>query len=216
MKLESKFLTIAIFAIIAAIPISHNMEKRTNELNSERRQNSGLHVEIKSLHKQLEEQQIKDQQIRDENLKLQKALQAKIKREEFLATLTFPVGSAPAWKVRDALAFYIDSGMTKTAAAYLVGNLVAESGLDENNVGDGGLALGLAQWHPNRRPDMPADFHGQLKFVLIEMQRQTPSAHSIIFNDPTPSEASYAMKVFEAYGVEGGRGTYANYILERI
>lgn len=216
MKLESKFLTVAVIAVIAAVPISLNMQKRSKALDSERVENHGLHLKIDSLQKQLEIQHAHDEQIRKENLKLQKELEAKIAREEWLASLTFPVGAAPSWKVRDALAYYMDAGLSKTAAAYLVGDLVAESSLNQDDVGDGGLALGIAQWHPNRREDMPADFHGQLSFVLTEMRRETPDAYQLMMDDPTPDEATLAMKAWEAYGIEAGRGAYAQYILEKI
>lgn len=216
MKLELKFLVITLIAIIAAIPVSDALQKRTKALKIEREVNNSLNIKIDSLQKQLEEQQKREEQIRQENESLQKQLEAKKAREAFLAGLTFPVGNAPAWKVRDALAYYMDQGLTKTAASYLVGNLVAESALREDAVGDGGRAVGLAQWHPNRRYDMPTGFHDQLAFVLTEMRRQTPAAYEIITNNPTASEAAYAMKVFEAYGIEGHRFVYAEHILNRI
>lgn len=216
MKLETKFVAIAVLAVVMAIPISNSNQRRSNALVKERRDNGALRIELKTIQQELHEKQVEQDRLRQQNEILEKKLQAKIERDNWLASLTFSVGSAPAWKVRDALAYYMDSGLTKTAAAYLVGNLIAESGLNEAGTGDGGLALGIAQWHPNRRYDMPADYHGQLAFVLVEMRRQTPTAHDIITGSPTADQAAYALKVFEAYGVEGNRFIYAEDILNRI
>lgn len=215
-KLELKFLIVALIAVVVSFPISRTMQQRAKALDSVRQENKGLNVQIKSLQKLLQEQKAHDEQIRQQNLELQKKLQAKIKRDNWLASLTFPVGNAPAWKVRDALAYYMDSGLSKTAAAYLVGSLVYESSLNEMATGDGGVALGIAQWHPNRRYDMPSDYHGQLEFVLAEMKRQTPGAYILIMSSPSPEQAAQAIKVFEGYGVEGMRFDYANHIIQKI
>lgn len=216
MNLELRFLLVAVLSVIAAAPLSMNIQQRSKALNIERRQNDGLHIEVKSLERQLQDEKNSQVEIRKQNEQLKQQLQAKIEREDFLATLTFEVGSAEAWRVRDALAFYIDKGFSRTASAYIVGNLVAESGLRENGTGDGGLALGLAQWHPGRRVDMPSDFHGQLNYVLIEMQRSHPNSYNTLVSSPSPGDAAYALKTFEGYGVEGLRWHYAAYILERI
>lgn len=224
MKLEKPFLIIALLAIVISLPTAYAIGKRTNLLNIERSQKQHLQLEIKSKDDALREQQLKVEQehqqkleLEKQNQELQKQLQAKIQRDQWLASLRFPVGPAPADKVGDALAFYLDKGLSKTAASYLVGNLVAESHLDHTNkTGDGGLAWGLAQWHPNRRHDMPADYHGQLQFVLTEMQRTTPEAYRIITNNPSEYDAARAMKIFEGYGIEGARFSYAAHILQKI
>jgi len=43
------------------------------------------------------------------------------------------------------------AGWTPAQAAGILGNVGGESGFDPNAVGDGGLAYGLAQWHPDRQ-----------------------------------------------------------------
>lgn len=53
----------------------------------------------------------------------------------------------PAQQVYQAL---LDSGFTKGGAAGVVGSFQAESGFDTRIRGDGGQAIGLAQWHPDR------------------------------------------------------------------
>lgn len=217
MKLETKFLIIAVLAIALAIPVAFALQQRTHQIKIEKSQRNELQIQLDTKQKIFEQQQIETEKLKQENDALQKQIQAKHERAEYLAKLEFPVGNAPAWKVRDALAFYLDKGLSKTAAAYLVGNLVAESNLDHTNKsGDGGLAHGLAQWHPNRRHDMPAGYHDQLAFVLTEMQRTTPEAYKLITSNPTPYEAAQAMKIFEGYGVEGGRNALAQSILKRI
>lgn len=224
MKLEKPFLTIALLAIVISLPTAYAINKRTSLLNIERSQKQNLQLQIKSKDDLLRE---KDAQIQQElklkqeeqqkNQELQKQLQAKIEREQYIASLSFSVGGAPAEKVGTALAFYMDKGLTKTAASYLVGNLIAESKLDHTNTtGDGGRAHGLAQWHPNRRHDMPADYEGQLQFVLTEMQRQTPQAYAIVTGNPSPSDMAEAMKIFEGYGIEGGRYALGQAILNKI
>lgn len=224
MKLEKPFLIIALVAIVISLPTAYAIGKRTQLLNIERSEKQHLQLEIKSKDDvmrqkdlQLQQEQEKKLELQKQNEELQRKLQAKIQREQYIASLSFSVGGAPADKVGTALAHYMDKGLSKTAAAYLVGNLIAESKLDHTNkTGDGGLAWGLAQWHPNRRHDMPADYIGQLDFVLHEMQRQTPQAYAIVTGSPSPSDMAVAMKIFEGYGVEGGRYLYGQHILSRI
>lgn len=217
MKLETKFLIIALLAIVLAIPVSIALKHRSHELKIEKSERQQLQIQLKSVEQKAEQDRLELEKQQLKNQELEKQLQSKKERDAWLASLTFPVGGAPAHKVRDALAYYLDQGLSKTAAAYLVGNLVAESNLDHTNkTGDGGRAWGLAQWHANRRYDMPADYHGQLAFVLTEMQRQTPEAYRLITNDPTPQQAAQAMKIFEGYGVEGGRFAYAQQIAVKL
>ena len=224
MKLEKPFLIIALLAIVISLPTAYAISKRTSLLNIERSQKQHLQLEIKSKDDALREQQLKVEQehqqkleLEKQNQELQKQLQAKKERDAYIASLSFSVGGAPADKVGTALVYYMDKGLSKTASAYLVGNLIAESKLDHTNTtGDGGRAWGLAQWHPNRRHDMPADYKGQLEFVLVEMQRQTPKAYEIVTGNPSPQDMAVAMKIFEGYGIEGGRHQLGQLIHSRI
>lgn len=217
MKLERILIFVAVIALIVSAPISMALSKRSKQLKFERKKKDSLQFKVDTIKQKLEESDKKQREIQKQNEELKKQLEAKIRRQNWLATLEFPVGGAPAWKVRDALAFYMDRGLTELAASYLVGNLVAESSLDETNTtGDGGVAWGVAQWHPSRRYDMPAGFHDQLAFVLSEMQRSRPRAYELITNNPGHAEAASAMKIFEGYGVEGPRYEHARYILNRI
>jgi hypothetical protein len=81
--------------------------------------------------------------------------------------------------VGQAMAFFIARGWTVNQAAGIVANLVAESGLRSNAVGDGGNAYGIAQWHPDRqanfqnwagKPIRESTFEQQLEFVHHELR----------------------------------------------
>lgn len=56
-----------------------------------------------------------------------------------------------AASINEAMKFFMDKGWSKQQAAGIVSNLVAESGLRANVMGDGGQAYGVAQWHPDRQ-----------------------------------------------------------------
>lgn len=51
----------------------------------------------------------------------------------------------------DAMRFFMGKGWSAEQSAGIVANLKAESELDPRIVGDGGLAYGVAQWHPDRQ-----------------------------------------------------------------
>ena len=79
-----------------------------------------------------------------------------------------------------AMTYFVSRGWTPAQAAGIVGNLQAESGknLSLTAVGDGGKALGIAQWHPNRRtvyertfgkPWSETSFNDQLGFIQWEL-----------------------------------------------
>ncbi len=79
-----------------------------------------------------------------------------------------------------AMTYFVSRGWTPAQAAGIVGNLQAESGknLSLTAVGDGGKALGIAQWHPNRRtvyertfgkPWSETSFNDQLEFIHREL-----------------------------------------------
>lgn len=58
------------------------------------------------------------------------------------------------------MSFFESMGWTKAQAAGLASNLQHESGFDPNAKGDGGRALGIAQWHPDRQAAFK-DFSGK-------------------------------------------------------
>ena len=84
-----------------------------------------------------------------------------------------------------ALAYFVSRGWTVAQAAGIVANLVAESGLNPAAVGDGGLAYGIAQWHPDRqegfyrffgRPIQGSSVEDQLAWVDEELRTTESSA----------------------------------------
>lgn len=98
--------------------------------------------------------------------------------------------------------FFVDNGFTKEQACGIVANVQAESGFDINNVGDGGLARGLFQMHPDRRNviwegshhDMKhGDITEQCKGALWELQHVELLAHRKLKDAETAFQAGYNM-----------------------
>ena len=77
--------------------------------------------------------------------------------------------------------FYRERGYSHYAVVGKMGNLKAESNFSTRIVGDGGLARGLAQWHPDRWRGLvrhakmtgrdPHDLDVQLEWVEIELKQ---------------------------------------------
>ena len=79
-------------------------------------------------------------------------------------------------KKEKAYKFFLSQGKTPAQASAIVGNLLRESNLNPNAVGDGGKAFGLAQWHPDRQEKAKKlygenwkSFENQLKFIEWEL-----------------------------------------------
>lgn len=101
------------------------------------------------------------------------------------------------------------SEMARIQSAGVVGNLILESeGLNTKAKGDGGKAIGLAQWHPDRQVGLKAlansrgvdisDFDTQLEYVWQELNSTEKSALKSLSNVKTVSEATTNfMKNFE-------------------
>jgi hypothetical protein len=86
-------------------------------------------------------------------------------------------------KTEYAYKFYLNQGWTPEQASGIVGNLLRESGLNPNAIGDSGKAVGLAQWHPDRQSkakqlygDKWKEFHNQLAFVDWELKNSEKTA----------------------------------------
>ena len=110
-------------------------------------------------------------------------------------------------KLATAMKFFVDNGYSKAQAAGIVGNLMAESGqnLKIDAVGDGGMAYGIAQWHPPRQRDFEAyfgksiresTFQEQLEFILLELQRKERSANSRITQTTNAGQAAAVVDQF--------------------
>lgn len=78
-----------------------------------------------------------------------------------------------------AVQFFMSKGWTREQAAGIVGNLMQESGLDPHcRPGDGGHAVGLAQWHEDRQQDFyewskTQEWPGKPRGVGIHVQQAT-------------------------------------------
>jgi len=118
---------------------------------------------------------------------------------------------------KKALAFFKSKGWTDEQAAAIVGNLQQESGgnLDPGAVGDGGKAMGIAQWHADRRALFKqatgkdfsqSAFEDQLAFVDWELHNTERAAGAALKNTKSLQEA--AMVVDRQY--ERSKGTELN------
>lgn len=119
------------------------------------------------------------------------------------------VGFAPpAGNAGIAYQYFLSQGWTPAQAAGIVGNLQQESGpgLDPTIVGDGGNALGVAQWN-DRRDDLhawaqaggldPLALQTQLDFISHELGTTESRAADALRRAQTPEEAARAFLGFE-------------------
>jgi peptidoglycan hydrolase-like protein with peptidoglycan-binding domain len=116
-------------------------------------------------------------------------------------------GVGETGSAKEAMQFFMSKGWTPAQAAGIVGNLQAESGanLKTNAVGDGGLAYGIAQWHPPRQANFQraygkdireAGFKEQLAFVQWELENTERNAASKLRQTTTPEQSAW---VFDEY-----------------
>lgn len=132
-----------------------------------------------------------------------------------------PSGKGLTPKINQALAIYQAMGMTKQGAAMLVGNFIAESGLDPSNCrGDGGTACGLGQWRGNRQAGLPSTYVAQLKWAVeVEMVRDS-GGHELkanLFNPNATTKVIYkGLSQWERWGVAGDRYAIGQALLAQI
>lgn len=69
-----------------------------------------------------------------------------------------------------AVEYFVSAGWTRAHAAGIAANLQAESSFRPDAVGDGGLAYGLAQWHPDRQANFERAFGGSIKGSSLDEQ----------------------------------------------
>jgi len=98
-----------------------------------------------------------------------------------------------------AMDFFISKGYTEAAAAGIVGNLIVESNLKTDIIGDGGKAYGIAQWHPDRqakfaevygKPIQTTTFKEQLEYIDWELNNTERRAGELLVNVVDPSYAA--------------------------
>jgi hypothetical protein len=121
--------------------------------------------------------------------------------------------------------FFVEAGFTPEQAAGVVANVEAESGFNPKGRGDGGLAHGLFQMHPDRCEAiergtginmlaMP-DVEEQCKGALWEMHNPEAHAYRIMMTATTAYQAGYDMCRYyerpfseEEWDKRGDRATY--------
>lgn len=105
----------------------------------------------------------------------------------------------------EAMQFFQSKGWTKEQAAGIVGNLQVESGnfspavLSGQKRGDGGKAVGVAQWHPDRqakfqqvmgKPLVGAPFKDQLEFIHWELNNTEKKAGNLLRSATSAAQAA--------------------------
>lgn len=113
----------------------------------------------------------------------------------------------------DAVSRFQSHGVPAHIAQGIVGNLMAESGLRTGAVGDGGKALSLAQWHPDRRDHAAkAGFdlsnpQDAIDFVMWELNNTEAAAKKKLANAKTVQEAAdiFALYFLRPQGAQTGR-----------
>lgn len=130
-------------------------------------------------------------------------------------------------KIKEAIAFYKSKGFSDTGAAYMVGNLLQESGLNPGAVGDNGKAFGLAQWRVDAAAGarwlgylnwaktnnkQPGDFYAQLEYTIVEGQKYNAGLTSMKGSDKNAHKNF--IRGYEGYSVEGNRFGFAEDILK--
>lgn len=103
--------------------------------------------------------------------------------------------------------YYIKLGYTPAQAAGIVGNLIQESGLRTEPVGDNGTAFGIAQWRGERferlkqfasgRGKPHGDYETQLAFVDHELRNHEKDAFASLQSAKNVDEATAAMIGYE-------------------
>ena len=126
-------------------------------------------------------------------------------------------GAGATGSAKSAVSFFMGKGWSPAQAAGIVGNLQAESGANLNTsaVGDGGLAYGIAQWHPDRQARFKQvygkDIHGsslddQLEFVHWELTHTEANAGNRIKGCDTPQAAAATMDQYYERSNGAARG----------
>lgn len=112
-------------------------------------------------------------------------------------------------KKAEAMRYFQSQGWTAAQAAGIVANLQVESRFDPNvDTGDGGLAYGLAQWHPDRQENFKrmsggksiqdSTFAEQLQFVQWELTHTEKAAGNALKRANTAEEAgAIVSKLYE-------------------
>lgn len=133
-----------------------------------------------------------------------------------------PHGRVPVERINQVLAHLQARGLTKEGAAYLTGNFISESYLEWDNChGDGGTACGIAQWRGGRQAGMPQGLIEQIDWALdYEMPRHANAAGygclCAAVKSSNINVIKATIKLWEVYGLEGGRYQYGAAIYAQL
>lgn len=104
-----------------------------------------------------------------------------------------------------ALSYFQSQGWSAEQAAGIVANLEKESQLNTGAIGDGGEAVGIAQWHPDRQDKFRslygenlkgAPLEKQMAFVQWELENTERGAGSMLRGAKTAKEAGVLFSQF--------------------
>lgn len=115
---------------------------------------------------------------------------------------TTPTAPGPA---KDDIGVLMGLGWSKVQATGLAANIQAESGGKHTAVGDGGLAYGLGQWHPDRQANFKRAFgkdirqstrEEQLRFIDWELRNTEKGAGDRLRQSTTAADAAATVSRF--------------------
>lgn len=118
---------------------------------------------------------------------------------------------------KEGVAFeFYSQHFSPLVAVNLMGTIKQESGFAHNGTcGDGGLACGLFQWHPDRRYDMPDTYEGQLEFSIKEMKRDSPTVYTLLKQTTDTYTIRLSIHSWIRWGDTGARWIYADQYLNK-
>lgn len=140
------------------------------------------------------------------------------------ATVAAPSGSilsdgSPAQREKQAQRYFVAQGWSTSQAAGIVANLKRESSFNPQAVGDGGKALGIAQWHPDRQAEFKrafgkdiknSSFEDQLAFVQYELTQGREKAAGDKLRKATTARDAGAIvsQYYERPAAQGSEAAY--------
>jgi len=123
--------------------------------------------------------------------------------ERIKSFITFKEKSKPITisnKVKEAMDFFIQKGLTKEQAAGILGNLQVESNLNTTAWGDNNTSYGIAQWNKDRLDGLHAfskirnkpthDFQTQLEYIWHELNTTERAALDELLKTNNPVDAA--------------------------
>lgn len=130
-----------------------------------------------------------------------------------------PTDFSSGVNAQNAMQYLMDNGgLSKEAAAGIIGNIVQESTFNSNALNDQSGAYGLAQWMGPRKETLnqfaaergtdPSDIQTQLDFLIHELNTTEGKAKSALESITDPAEAAWVFrKEFERPGEEEANDT---------